>query len=77
MNVELEEEVYFLQPKGFVVNGNEDKVYKLKKTLYGLKQAPWYAKINSYSRENGFERSDSEKGKVKIIFWWFAFMSMI
>lgn len=44
------EEVYVSQPEGFVVNGNEDQVYRLKKELYGLKQAPraWYFKIDSY-----------------------------
>ena len=34
---ELEEEVYVAQPEGFVINGEEKKVYKLKKVLYGLK----------------------------------------
>ncbi|XP_068319549.1 uncharacterized protein [Pyrus communis] len=28
------------QPYGFIVQGDEDKVYKLHKALYGLKQAP-------------------------------------
>ncbi|PHU21402.1 Retrovirus-related Pol polyprotein from transposon TNT 1-94 [Capsicum chinense] len=37
---DLEEEVYVSQPEGFVVNGKEDKFYRLKKALYGLKQAP-------------------------------------
>ena len=27
------------QPEGFIVKGQEKKVYKLKKALYGLKQA--------------------------------------
>ena len=49
LNGELEEEVYVAQPEGFVINGEEEKVYKLKKELYGLKQAPraWYRKIDS------------------------------
>ena len=33
----LDEDVYVDQPKGFVIQGNENKVYKLKKALYGLK----------------------------------------
>ena len=33
----LEEEVYVEQPEGFMVEGEEDKVYHLKKALYGLK----------------------------------------
>jgi hypothetical protein len=28
------------QPEGFVINGLENKVYKLVKSLYDLKQAP-------------------------------------
>ena len=31
---ELKEEVYVQQPTGFVKEGEEDKVYKLKKALY-------------------------------------------
>jgi len=40
LNGPLEEEVYITQPPGYVVAGQEDKVYKLNKALYGLKQAP-------------------------------------
>ncbi|KAL0463021.1 UNVERIFIED_CONTAM: Retrovirus-related Pol polyprotein from transposon TNT 1-94 [Sesamum latifolium] len=36
LNGTLEEEVYVEQPKGFSVNGHENKVLKLKKALYGL-----------------------------------------
>ncbi len=31
---------YVTQPKGFVVNGSENKVCKLHKVLYGLKYPP-------------------------------------
>ncbi|KAK9941416.1 hypothetical protein M0R45_018018 [Rubus argutus] len=37
---ELEEEVYIDQPPGYVKQGHENQVYRLKKALYGLKQAP-------------------------------------
>ncbi|KAH9659018.1 hypothetical protein KPL70_023705 [Citrus sinensis] len=37
---ELEEEIYMLQPEGFVETGKENLVCRLNKSLYGLKQAP-------------------------------------
>ncbi|KAI5342994.1 hypothetical protein L3X38_010870 [Prunus dulcis] len=62
LNGVLNEEVYVDQPSGFVIQGSEDKVYKLKRALYGLKQAPraWYDEINSYFIKTGFYRSPSE-----------------
>ncbi|RVW64469.1 Retrovirus-related Pol polyprotein from transposon RE2 [Vitis vinifera] len=52
---ELEEEVYIDQPPGYVKQGYENQVYKLKKALYGLKQAPraWYSCIDAYFTEEG------------------------
>ncbi|KAL5845343.1 hypothetical protein ACOSQ3_011396 [Xanthoceras sorbifolium] len=49
LNGFLQEEVYVEQPMGYVKNGHEDKVYRLKKSFYGLKQAPraWNTRINS------------------------------
>lgn len=62
LNGELKDEVYVEQPQGFLMKGNEDKVYKLKKTLYGLKQAPraWYSQIDFYFTNKGFKKSKSE-----------------
>ncbi|KAJ7971537.1 Retrovirus-related Pol polyprotein from transposon TNT 1-94 [Quillaja saponaria] len=58
----LEEEVYVDQPEGYVIEGQEGKVLKLKKALYGLKQAPraWNNRIDKYFQENGFVRCPHE-----------------
>ena len=37
LNGDLYEEVYMQQPEGFVVDGKEDMVCRLKKSIYGLK----------------------------------------
>ena len=59
LNGELKEEIYLVQPEGFVKKGQEHLVCRLKKALYGLKQAPrsWYEKIDSFFLEHGFHRS--------------------
>jgi hypothetical protein len=40
LNGDLKEEVYVRQSLGFVVVGEESKVYHPRKVLYGLRQAP-------------------------------------
>ena len=39
LNGEVDEEIYMEQLIGFIVKGQEDKVFKLQRSLYGLKQA--------------------------------------
>ena len=41
---DLDEKIYMKQPKGFIVNGKKELVYKRKKSLHSLKQSPrmWY-----------------------------------
>jgi hypothetical protein len=79
LNGELKEEVYLTQPEGFVEQGQEHLVCKLKKALYGLKQTPrsWYEKIDSFFLQQGFMRSKSdpnlytkfdEQGYIVLIF---------
>ena len=62
LNGKLEEEIYVEQPQGFLVEGGENKVYRLLKALYGLKQSPraWYKEIDKYFMKNGFQRSKNE-----------------
>jgi hypothetical protein len=79
LNGELKEEVYLTQPEGFVEQGKEQLVCKLRKALYGLKQAPrsWYEKIDSLCHQQGFMRRKSdpnmytkfdEQGYIVLIF---------
>jgi len=58
LNEFFEKEIYIEQPKGFVVEGKEDKVYRLFKDLFGLKQAPraWYSRIDHYLLNLGFDK---------------------
>ena len=58
---DLEEDLYMIQPEGFTVQGQENLVYKLKKSLYGLKQAPrqWYKKFDSFMHRIRFKRCEA------------------
>ena len=62
LNGELKEEVYLVQPKGFVKQVEEHLVYKLNKALYELKQAPrsWYDKIDSFFLQPSYKRSKND-----------------
>jgi hypothetical protein len=62
LNGILEEEVYVQQLEGFIMEGEESKVYRLKKALYGLKQVPraWNARIDGYLHQNGFTKCPYE-----------------
>ncbi|RVW86112.1 Retrovirus-related Pol polyprotein from transposon TNT 1-94 [Vitis vinifera] len=57
---DLEEDLYMIQPKGFIVQGQENLVCKLRKSLYGLKQAPrqWYKKFDRFMHRIGFKRCE-------------------
>jgi Reverse transcriptase (RNA-dependent DNA polymerase) len=56
LNGVLEEEVYIEQPLGYLKEGGESKVLKLKNVLYGLKQAPgaWNTRIDQYFKSHDF-----------------------
>ena len=62
LNGELEEEVYVKQPEGFVVEGQEYLVYKLKRSLYGLKQSSrcWNQTLHTQLMEMVFKQTPSD-----------------
>ncbi|XP_022631718.1 uncharacterized protein LOC111240603 [Vigna radiata var. radiata] len=58
----LKEEVFMLQPPGFVNKSFPDHVCRLKKALYGLKQAPraWYTELRVFLLYLGFVNSTTD-----------------
>ena len=50
------------QPEGFVKEGQERKVCKLKKSIYGLRQSPrfWNVALDCQLQKMGFRQSDSD-----------------
>ena len=60
----LDEEIYMTQPEGFIVKGQENKVYRLKKALYGLKQASyaWNKQADKSLKSLGFKCARSDSG---------------
>jgi len=59
LNENFEEDVYMDQPMGFIEEGKEQMVCKLKKSIYGLKQASrqWYLKFNDTIVSFGFKEN--------------------
>ena len=62
LNGNLKEDVYMIQPEGFVVHKDSGKVCKLQKAIYGLKQASrsWNIRFDEVIKEFGFIRNDEE-----------------
>ena len=62
LNGDLREEIYMTQPDGFVKEGYENHVCKLRKSIYGLKQSArcWNEAIGNYLKELNFIQSDAD-----------------
>ena len=56
LHEDIDEEIYIIQPKSFIVSGQEHKVCKLIRSLYRLEQAPkqWHKKFDSIIISYGF-----------------------
>ena len=50
------------QPEGFVVDGKEHLVCKLKQSLYGLKQSPrcWNSTLDAHLKGMGYVQSTND-----------------
>ena len=59
---DLEKDIYIIQLEGFIVQGQENLVCKLRKSLYGLKQAPrqWYKKFDNFMHRIRFKRCEAD-----------------
>ena len=59
LNGNLEEEIYMMQPEGFIAKSQEHMVCKLKRSIYGLKQASrsWNIKFDQAIKSFGFEQN--------------------
>ena len=57
MDGNLKEEIYMMQPEGFIAKNQEHLVCKLKRFIYGLKQASrsWNIKFDKAIKSFGFE----------------------
>ena len=62
LNGFLEEELYMVQPEGFIDPAHPKKVCKLKRSIYGLKQASrsWNHRFDQVIKEYDFTRSVEE-----------------
>nr|GEY67226.1 retrotransposon protein, putative, unclassified [Tanacetum cinerariifolium] len=71
LNGILKEEVYVVQPLGFVSKQYPDHVYALDKSLYGLKQAhrAWYDVLSQFLIDSSFQKVPTpmvEQAKLKL-----------
>ncbi len=59
LNGKLEETIFMKQPEGFLEEGKDQLVCKLKQSLYGLKQAPrcWNSTLDLHLKSMKFSQS--------------------
>ena len=62
LNGKLQEEVFIRQPEGFVEQGKENHVCRLKKSIYGLKQSPrcWNMTIDDHLKKMKFQQTEGD-----------------
>ncbi len=63
LNGELEEDIYMVQPPGYVEGGSRMACH-LRRALYGLRQAPraWHTRLKKELEDIGFAASEADPG---------------
>ena len=69
LNCYLDESIYMMQPEGFIVEGQQQKVCKLLRSIYGLRQASrsWNLRFDETIKTFGFEQNVDEPCVYKYI----------
>jgi hypothetical protein len=62
LNEQLDEDIYMMQPDGFIANNQEDMVCKLQRSIFGFKQASrsWNIRFDETIKQFGFEQNLDE-----------------
>ncbi|KAI3457783.1 hypothetical protein Pfo_014446, partial [Paulownia fortunei] len=62
LNGNLDENIYMMQPDGFIQKGQEHKICKLNRSIYGLKQASrsWNIRFDQAIKSYGFDQNPDE-----------------
>ena len=62
LNGNLEEEIYMMQPKGFIAKNQEHMACKFKRSIHGLNQASrsWDIRFDQAMKSFGFEQNLDE-----------------
>jgi len=58
LNGKMKEDIYMLQPEGYIQEGNENMVCKLNKSIYVLKQASrcWRDTLDKFLKESKYKQ---------------------
>ena len=67
LNGNIEEELYMMQPEGFVDPRNAGKVCKLQQSIYGLKQASrrWNLRFDEVTKRLDLSKTSKSSASIR------------